>query len=553
MRVRETETRIHWHEFIAAGLSQCEVDDRNLKLAFERLDHDHKDFVTFDDVMNLMGRDAVEKEEAMKIMWGDSMQACNIKNAQITYTDFLLLMKGQSKEEFSPLPCRTHGEDLDVLHEGISIESEESDVEDNLYGGSTYMPSSFGGGINGTNTKPQTQENNLLPSPVSSAAPSMGLVDEIEHLSDMSDGPLTMEDEDSDEAISKSADIAMKRRMSEAAKISTPPHSPVSLPFNTGSDHFTLQGRRMSPITPLALKRVRSKSYDDQDSNEAYQTTSVSRYSMSLPEHTHDQKDIDTLIKDETKTPLVVNRKLYRAHRQMRLAVFEASKRFEDQQMKRTKAELQAEFSLRFAPGLVMRRGHTKELSSGAIRTMMKKKQGEQQQMIGEAHRRGGRGKRARKKTNSDMSGMFSSVPVNEYSPTLPAIPASPIIVPKTVVPVSSSIAQDDPQLHLHNSSHREPTIPGVFRETSDPFRRMNTPLKDVFGSGLSISETIKEPQMLRQSNHDSGSHIKISVSDGELNQQIDPETPEPYRDDASETDSFIKTTPSWPPPPPLL
>lgn len=42
MRVRKTETKIHWHEFIAAGLSQCQVDDRNLRLAFERLDSDHK-------------------------------------------------------------------------------------------------------------------------------------------------------------------------------------------------------------------------------------------------------------------------------------------------------------------------------------------------------------------------------------------------------------------------------------------------------------------------------------------------------------------------------
>jgi calcium-dependent protein kinase len=42
MRVKKTETRIHWHEFIAAGLSQCQVDDRNLRLAFDRLDSDHK-------------------------------------------------------------------------------------------------------------------------------------------------------------------------------------------------------------------------------------------------------------------------------------------------------------------------------------------------------------------------------------------------------------------------------------------------------------------------------------------------------------------------------
>ena len=42
MRVNKSETKIHWHEFIAAGLSQCQVDDRNLRLAFDRLDSDHK-------------------------------------------------------------------------------------------------------------------------------------------------------------------------------------------------------------------------------------------------------------------------------------------------------------------------------------------------------------------------------------------------------------------------------------------------------------------------------------------------------------------------------
>lgn len=42
MRVRKCETKIRWHEFIAAGLSQCDFDERNLRLAFDRLDYDHK-------------------------------------------------------------------------------------------------------------------------------------------------------------------------------------------------------------------------------------------------------------------------------------------------------------------------------------------------------------------------------------------------------------------------------------------------------------------------------------------------------------------------------
>jgi len=43
IRVRTSDsTRIHWHEFLAAGISQCEIDGRNLRLAFDRLDSDHK-------------------------------------------------------------------------------------------------------------------------------------------------------------------------------------------------------------------------------------------------------------------------------------------------------------------------------------------------------------------------------------------------------------------------------------------------------------------------------------------------------------------------------
>ena len=42
LRVRKKETKIRWHEFIAAGLSQCNFDERNLKLAFDRLDYDRK-------------------------------------------------------------------------------------------------------------------------------------------------------------------------------------------------------------------------------------------------------------------------------------------------------------------------------------------------------------------------------------------------------------------------------------------------------------------------------------------------------------------------------
>ncbi len=40
--IRKSEPTIRWHEFLAAGLSQARVDDRNLRLAFDRLDGDRK-------------------------------------------------------------------------------------------------------------------------------------------------------------------------------------------------------------------------------------------------------------------------------------------------------------------------------------------------------------------------------------------------------------------------------------------------------------------------------------------------------------------------------
>lgn len=54
-RFFHSQTSIHWHDFIAAGLSQCQVDDRNLRLAFDRLDPDHKGYITFENVIDLMG------------------------------------------------------------------------------------------------------------------------------------------------------------------------------------------------------------------------------------------------------------------------------------------------------------------------------------------------------------------------------------------------------------------------------------------------------------------------------------------------------------------
>lgn len=45
IRIRKSDPTIRWHEFLAAGLSQAKIDDRNLRLAFDRLDAERKGYV----------------------------------------------------------------------------------------------------------------------------------------------------------------------------------------------------------------------------------------------------------------------------------------------------------------------------------------------------------------------------------------------------------------------------------------------------------------------------------------------------------------------------
>jgi Ca2+-binding EF-hand superfamily protein len=44
LRMQKTNPKIRWREFLAASLSQAQVDDRNLRLAFSRLDSQRKGY-----------------------------------------------------------------------------------------------------------------------------------------------------------------------------------------------------------------------------------------------------------------------------------------------------------------------------------------------------------------------------------------------------------------------------------------------------------------------------------------------------------------------------
>merc|ERR1719206_494571 len=137
---------------------------------------------------------------------------------------------------------------------------------------------------------------------------------------------------------------------------------------------------------------------------------------MNLPEHERTDDKVNNLLNDKTKTPLVVNRELYRAHRTMRMAVLEASKRLEEEQQRRAREEIRKEQALsNKSAGLIMRHGG--ELSADAIKQFVVQQQKEEQRKVQEATKRAGR---RRNRTSSDIRGMFGSSGQDLSNRTLP-------------------------------------------------------------------------------------------------------------------------------------
>jgi len=133
--------------------------------------------------------------------------------------------------------------------------------------------------------------------------------------------------------------------------------------------------------------------------------------------------NLEKLINNESLTPLVINRTLYREHRQIRLAVLDASKRLEDMELRHIQKEEHEKTSTKnalpaFGAGLVMKRGHKEQLSKAALKQIWVKKQKEQQALMDKSNRQAGRGRRNRKKTVSDMSGMLMVSPPSEKTST---------------------------------------------------------------------------------------------------------------------------------------
>jgi len=93
IKMGKTESRIHWHEFVAACLPTCRVDDRNLRIAFDRLDQDHNGFITYDEVVNMIARDADEDEDSLRTAWKDSVEEYGCEQLHLSFTDFCRLIR----------------------------------------------------------------------------------------------------------------------------------------------------------------------------------------------------------------------------------------------------------------------------------------------------------------------------------------------------------------------------------------------------------------------------------------------------------------------------
>lgn len=542
MRVKKTETRIHWHEFIAAGLSQCQVDDRNLRLAFERLDINHKgvsaqkivkiicafllcifthhgflfsqQYITLDDIMDLMGNDDLLSEEALEGMWSDSMEQAKCPNTHLTYDDFLLLMKGQSAEapttpSVASLPVelesslsRLANAKLLAVPEGESGFHGPGGENEKVDADVIVLPSGDKVAVDGT----------IIESAASPSTPGRRSLTGSEKMpapltpGGLSDGglesALSMDDSDDIGNMDDLRDLTPPQTPTRgAADYITPLTGRRSVDFNLKNiDSIAVPG--LPSAKPAIYVRRRSRSVDDKDSEEVEEGEekpgfiSNSRRAIGLPEHDHKLKDIDELVKDESKSALVVNRKLYRAHRQMRLAVLEASKRFEEQQTQHAKEVLLAqeeqesssELNKPYHAGLVMKHGHKKHVTTEAIKKMLLDTQVEQQALVETATRRGGRGRRTRKKTVSDMSGMLTtSMGQDEMLGIAQAAAASSAAMdPKSeefraamnasqgsvnasakALQVPAAVPEDEEDDLMQM---REPTVPGEFRKTHDPF-----------------------------------------------------------------------------------
>lgn len=434
--------------------------------------------------MNLVGNDELHSEDQLRALWKESMKSVNCTTAHIAYDNFLLLMKGQTKEpEIQPPSSRVSW--LNPVPEGISIA--ESIAEENV----EEMPES---------PHKETKESPPHSPRVAnlSEAESLLIENRITDEGSMSSLPNmtspVMYDESSNSSLGMPAVPSMDSPL--AAKVS------AEVQVATGDQLPDFAALKK----PSTITRGRSKSLADE--SESFDESSApafhgdTRRALALPER--DPKVTEELAKNQSA--LAVSRHLYRAHRQMRLAVLEASRRFEEEQARRARDALMAQKTKEAGmmglgqAGLVMRHGHREQVTTDAIRRYLDQYRAEQQQLVEKATRRGGRGRSKRKKTISDMSSMMnpslgqdelavivskaaltpegsknllnaSFNDLGEFPDLKGMVNGAALPAPtktEDVTTVDSVAAR--PSIQMVDKTLRKATVPGHFHQTKDPF-----------------------------------------------------------------------------------
>lgn len=426
----------------------------------------------------------MHSREQIRVMWMDSMKSVNCKQTHITYDDFLLLMKGQTKEsepevEPSVVPLMStpkRGVSLGPVPEGAQVieSQDQSGVDFPLEEEATSPALST---FLGDNHVDVVEGKNAEDCSVHSL-PNMGGSGMLESSNSSLGLPSPSPDSPSTRQIVSDIPVTENTTLPD-----------VSLP------NFTkvLTRRRSQSL----VEEKEAKQPDEDESPVIKPLIEGSAPANSQEQGQHEDHGLA-----KNKSALTVNRQLYRAHRQMRLSVLEASRKFEEEQARRARDTLIAQ-KLSQA-GLVMRHGHKVQVTTEAIRSYLKENKAEQQELVEKANRRGGRGRSSRKKTISDLNAMMNpsygqdemteAPKRTSYTPeiskavkrvevenldvpdlrsrsfdqdTVPLIDNSRL---STVVVGGKQVAVDVPSLELIDKAIRKATVPGVFRETSDPF-----------------------------------------------------------------------------------
>jgi len=433
-------------------------------------------------------------------MWGDSMKDVNCTSARITYEDFVLLMKGQTRDFETDGPVIARSESGQRLNGALlHAVNEVDEAEINLRSNKSRSNSLVAANPVAATAAITTPRNDLRS--IKSFSPHLTPV--VSNLP-INDSPLSMDDNDG-------MRIPLSLQFPVMPTFTTPPTSPKRVASNymssvseSKTNPRTVMDEAMAntitsdpepnniysipdiPKPGAIYVRMKSRSFDEREMTEMKKSFEVdSRRAVALPEHDPEKRKL--IVNDNIQlTTLQVNRKLYRSHRQMRLSVIDACKRFEEHQTKYAHGVLLAlekEKSMASSAGLVMRRVENKTVSSEEVKSLLEKNRKEHQDLVEKANRRGGGRRSRRKKTVSDLSTMMGSLSSEEMTkismqasgPAIKRINENDVFeAPKEpfsmIPPVIETKPLENPENLDDDDDLRRPTVPGEFRKVKDPF-----------------------------------------------------------------------------------